>query len=87
MRSPARRKPRGPTTPGLTCDIPHTIERLRNRWSYRVTEVRRGGSMAETTGRQCGKCGERPAGEGGVLCPECLQLIADQIATIWQDQS
>lgn len=23
----------------------------------------------------CGRCAENPAGEGGMLCPECLALL------------
>jgi hypothetical protein len=37
------------------------------------------GTMAGGT-RNCGKCDQRPAGPGGVLCPECRQLIEGQLA-------
>ena len=36
-------------------------------------------TMAAGT-RNCGKCDERPPGPGGVLCPECRELIERQLA-------
>jgi hypothetical protein len=29
-------------------------------------------------GRVCSKCGDAPAGPGGILCPPCLERIQDR---------
>jgi hypothetical protein len=42
--------------------------------------------MAEQ-GRTCAKCGERPAGEGGVLCPTCHASLSDAMAGYWHERS
>jgi hypothetical protein len=36
-----------------------------------------------TSLRICGKCGERSAGPGGVLCPECNQAIDRALNDAW----
>jgi hypothetical protein len=30
-------------------------------------------------GAICAKCGERPPGPGGILCPQCKQAIEDRV--------
>jgi hypothetical protein len=41
--------------------------------------------MTET--KICGKCGERPAGPGSVLCPECAQAIDQALNDVWSTPS
>lgn len=31
----------------------------------------------------CAKCGEQPAGEGGVLCSDCKQMLAVRLRDYW----
>ena len=31
----------------------------------------------------CAKCGEQPAGEGGVLCPPCEQTLYARMRNYW----
>lgn len=38
-------------------------------------------AVAET--RTCAKCGERPAGDGGVLCGTCRERLEGQQAGYW----
>lgn len=33
--------------------------------------------------RTCAKCGERPAGPGGVLCDPCLEQLTQQYDNYW----
>jgi hypothetical protein len=33
--------------------------------------------------RTCAKCGERPAGPGGVLCGPCLDQLTQQYDNYW----
>lgn len=33
--------------------------------------------------RMCAKCGDRPAGAGGVLCGPCLALLTEQHDQYW----
>ncbi len=35
-------------------------------------------------GQTCGKCGMRPAGLGGVLCPGCKQTLTERLADYWR---
>jgi tRNA(Ile2) C34 agmatinyltransferase TiaS len=28
-----------------------------------------------TPGPMCSKCGQKPAGKGGILCPDCMKRI------------
>lgn len=34
-------------------------------------------------GPACAKCGEQPAGEGGVLCPACKQVLTARLRVYW----
>jgi hypothetical protein len=38
--------------------------------------------MAEDT-RNCAKCGQRPAGAGRILCPDCKTLLEHRAHTYW----
>lgn len=31
--------------------------------------------MTDETPKKCAKCGTRPAGPGGILCPSCRDVI------------
>ena len=35
----------------------------------------------DTPAPMCSKCGDKPAGEGGILCPGCKAEIAARIVT------
>ncbi|MFL6126979.1 hypothetical protein [Actinophytocola sp.] len=39
--------------------------------------------MTAEQSRTCAKCGERPPGEGGVLCPTCAREIEERMAGYW----
>lgn len=41
------------------------------------------GSAADREERTCAKCGERPAGPGGVLCGSCLDRLTQQHDNYW----
>lgn len=41
------------------------------------------GSME--TARTCAKCGEQPIGPGGVLCLDCLTLLAQRARDYWRE--
>jgi hypothetical protein len=38
---------------------------------------------SDDTPRQCSRCGERVAGPGGILCPECTDTIAARDVAAW----
>jgi hypothetical protein len=40
-----------------------------------------------TDSKICAKCGDRPAGRGGVLCPECNQAIDKALNDVWSPPS
>lgn len=37
------------------------------------------------TAPACAKCGEQAAGPGGVLCPDCLTTLTENLENFWQD--
>ena len=38
---------------------------------------------AAMDGPTCAKCGEHPAGDGGVLCPPCKQMLTARLQAYW----
>lgn len=40
-----------------------------------------------TEPKTCAKCGEQPAGPGGVLCPGCREALGERAARYWHDES
>jgi len=42
-------------------------------------------SGAVSDDRVCSKCGNEPAGPGGVLCPGCTSAIAHKAETFWNN--
>jgi hypothetical protein len=45
------------------------------------------GSVPDREERTCAKCGERPAGSGGVLCGPCLDLLTQQYDDYWSQDA
>jgi hypothetical protein len=61
--------------PLLARGAPDTVNPFTREYS--MTEISRSWQPPEDA--LCAKCGERPPGPGGVLCPDCKQAIEDRV--------